>query len=203
MTGNDQSAEHPKPEASDVEQSMLDFSAMETREDSPEVVELLAQIADLEDRLKRAFAEQQNQRQRMLKEKVNADRYAGSRLATDFLDVIDNLERAIISVPISLSDNEHINNLTAGVKMVLEQMVQVLATHNIRKINPMGEVVNYELHETVTEVDDNPAVLNHVVDVLQPGYVMHDRLLRPAKVVISSGRMREDNAVADPVNKEI
>ena len=168
-----------------------------------EVEELQAQVADLEDRLKRAFAEQQNQRQRMLKDKANADRYAGAKLAGDLLEVMDNLDRAMTSVPISLADNEHVNNLTTGVKLVLEQMTQVLATHSIRKINPMGEMVNYELHETIAEVDDNPAAPKHVIDVLQPGYVMHDRLLRPAKVVISSGRMRDDNPDADPVDQKV
>ncbi len=171
--------------------------------ENTEIAELQAQIADLEDRLKRSFAEQQNQRQRMLKDKANADRYAGAKLAGDLLEVMDNLERAVSSVPISLADNEHVSNLTTGVQLVLEQMTQVLATHSIRKISPMGEMVNYEFHETVAEVDDNPAAPKHVIDVLQPGYVMHDRLLRPAKVVISSGRMRDDNADADPVDQKI
>ena len=139
----------------------------------------------------------------MLKDKANADRYAGAKLAGDLLEVMDNLDRAMTSVPISLADNEHVNNLTTGVKLVLEQMTQVLATHSIRKINPMGEMVNYELHETIAEVDDNPAAPKHVIDVLQPGYVMHDRLLRPAKVVISSGRMRDDNPDADPVDQKV
>ena len=193
-------------EQSDKEESLVadpPEDTSETVESGSEIQELQTQIADLEDRLKRAFAEQQNQRQRMLKDKANADRYAGAKLAGDLLEVMDNLERAVSSVPISLADNEHISNLTTGVKMVLEQMTQVLATHSIRKIMPMGEMVNYELHETVAEVDDHSAAPNHIIDVLQPGYVMHERLLRPAKVVISSGRMRADNADADPVDQQV
>lgn len=149
---------------------------------------LHAQIADLEDRLKRSYAEQQNQRQRMIKERAAHERYAGSKLATDLLDVMDNLERAINSVPIALADNAHVSNLIEGVRMVSEQFEQVFATHEIVKITPMGELINYDLHETVAEADDNPIPANHVIDVLQSGYMMKDRLLRPAKVVLSSGR---------------
>ena len=190
-----------KPEQVDAPEHQPSENSDAHPEQQTEVETLRTQVEELEDRLKRSFAEQQNQRQRMLKDKVAADRYASAKIATDMLEAIDNLQRALDSVPVSLTDNQHVQNLSKGVEMVLNQMIQVLATHNIVQINPMGELLNYNLHETVAEVDDTTLPPQHVVDVLQVGYILHDRLLRPAKVVVSSGR--GESAKSGEVDKQV
>ena len=176
---------------------------LQASEASDQVIALQATIAELEDRLKRAFAEQQNQRQRMLKEKSNAERYGAAKFATDLFEVMDNLDRALQSVSFAAADDPHVSNLVTGVQMVQQQMAGVLNSHHIKEIVPLGEAFDYNLHETIAESDHDPAPANTIIEVAQKGYMLHDRLLRPAKVVISSGRGGSSDGDRQSVDQEV
>jgi molecular chaperone GrpE len=106
----------------------------------------------------------------------------------DLLAVADNLQRALESVPAELAaENEQFGNLRLGVEMTQRELLSVFERHNIRTINPLGEKLDPHLHEAMFEMEDLEKPVGTVVQVIQPGYRLHDRLLRPARVGISKG----------------
>jgi molecular chaperone GrpE len=147
------------------------------------VADLEAEVADLKDRLLRALAEQENIRRRMQRELEDAVKFAASSLARDLLTTADNLQRAIES-----KRGESAEHLLAGVAATERALQDTLAKHGIRRIDPLGEPFDPNRHQAMFEVADADGPPSTVVEVLQPGYLHHDRLLRPAMVGVSKGR---------------
>lgn len=149
---------------------------------------LQAENADLKDRLMRALAETENTRRRAEKDRSDASRYGGSGLAKELLPVLDNLGRALMSVtPEQQEENQQIKNLVVGVEMTEKQFLDAFTRFNITKIDPKGEKFSYDKHQAMSEREGTGQPAGTIVDVLQPGYMMHDRLLRPAMVVVAKG----------------
>jgi molecular chaperone GrpE len=148
---------------------------------------LEAELADCKDRLLRALAEQENARRRALRDREEAVRFAASGLARDLLATADNLRRAIESVPEERIADEAVRRLLDGVVATERALLEALGKHGIRRIESLGEPFDPDRHEAVFEVTDQERPPGTVAEVLQEGYLHHDRLLRPAMVGVAKG----------------
>ena len=163
--------------------------AAEAKE-SPEerTARLEAEVATLKDQLLRALAETENLRRRSERERSDAVKYAAAPMLRDLLAVADNLSRAIESVPDDAgAEDQRIETLLAGVKLTEKELSAVLERHNVVKLEPLGERLDPHRHEAMFEVPDESQPNGTIVQVVQPGYLLHDRLLRPARVGVSKG----------------
>ena len=139
------------------------------------------EIADLKDRLLRSQAELENFRRRTQKEQLDAMKYQSLAVVRDMLPGIDNLQRAIAATEQS-GDTE---NLITGVKMVAQQFVDVLKSHNTEALNPEGQPFDPNQHEALSQVPSAEHDPMTVLQVVETGYKMHDRVIRPAKVLVT------------------
>ena len=146
-----------------------------------------AEIADLKDRLLRAVAETENLRRRAEREKADAANYAMTAFARDLLSVSDNLRRALDSIPEGTELGDNAKTLVEGIHLTERELVNMLERHNIRKVDPLGEKFSHTLHQALFEVPDTGKEDGTIVQVMQVGYVIKDRLLRPAMVGVAKG----------------
>ncbi|MEQ1718664.1 MAG: nucleotide exchange factor GrpE [Hyphomicrobium sp.] len=152
------------------------------------VAELESQQNDLTDRLLRAHADMDNLRKRTEREKVDAAKYAITKFANDIVGISDNFQRAVASVPPGASDEEGpLKSVVDGVVMTERAFLQVLERHGVRRLDPQGQPFNPNLHQAVMEQDDAEVPAGTVLRVFQLGYMIEERVLRPAMVVVSRG----------------
>jgi molecular chaperone GrpE len=153
-----------------------------------ELAQARADAAQLKDQLLRALAESENTRRRSQREREESARYAAAPLAKDIVQVADNLARALAAVPTeALAKDEALKNLVDGIAATERQFLAALERHNIKRIDPLGEKFDAHLHQAMFELPSTGQPAGTVVQVLQPGYVLHDRLLRPALVGVAKG----------------
>src|SRR5580704_8325355 len=146
------------------------------------------EAASLKDQLLRALAETENTRRRVQREREDSARYAVAPLAKEILPVADNLARALAAVPKeALAQDEALRNLVEGIAATERQLQAALERNNIKLVDPMGEKFDSHRHQAMFEVPSPGKPSGTVVQVLQPGYVLHDRLLRPALVGVAKG----------------
>lgn len=154
------------------------------------------QIADLKDKLLRALAENENIIRRARREREDAGKYAAANFARDMLSVGDNLHRALAAIPAALRDGDaETKSFIEGVEMTGRELLSVLERHGIVRISPLGEKFDHDRHEALFEVPTSDADPGTVVQVLEDGFMVHDRLLRPARVGVAK-------ALADPGETE-
>lgn len=195
MTEDKKPAEAADPEAEidDAAAAAFDAPAEDVSDDplaaaEARIEQLEAEISDLRDRSLRALADAENTRRRSERELADARKYASSGFAKDLLNVSDNLGRALESVPMELRErDENLKTLVVGVEMVEKDLLTAFERQGITKIEPLGEKFDHTYHQAMFEVPDSPEPAGTIVQLLQPGYVMHDRLLRPAMVAVSKG----------------
>ena len=153
-----------------------------------EVSALREETARLRDQQLRALAEAENTRRRAEREKEDAGRYAIGRFAGDLLDVAENLNRALAAVPREqIEQDEAVKQLYVGVEMIDTQLQDVFRKHGLVRIDPMGEKFDPNFHQAMFQVQDSTAAPGTVVQVMQAGYVLNGRLLRPAMVGVAQG----------------
>ena len=164
-------------------------SESEANESSPETrsTELEAELAEYKDRLLRALAETENVRRRAQREREDASKYAIAGFAKDLLSAADNLRRALESLPESEAKDERTRSLLAGVAATERELLGVFERYGIKRIDPRGEAFDHNFHQAIFEAERPDQPSGSVVEVLQPGYVLHDRLLRPAMVGVAMG----------------
>lgn len=145
-----------------------------------------SQLAELKDQLLRALAETENVRRRAAREKEDASRYAIANFARDMLNVSDNMHRALEAVPEEArSGDGAMASLWQGVEMTERELLAALDRHGIKKIEPMGQKFDHNLHQAMFELPDDSVAAGTVVQVMQSGYVIGERLLRPAMVGVA------------------
>jgi molecular chaperone GrpE len=166
--------------------------ATETVEPSAEerVAALEAELAEQKDHLLRALAETENVRRRGQREREDASKYAVSGFAKELLSVADNLRRALDSLPESEVRDERTRGLLAGVAATERELLSVFERHGIQRIDPDGERFDHNLHQAIFEAERPGKPGGTIIEVLQPGYVLHDRLLRPAMVGVAKENPR-------------
>ena len=151
------------------------------------LAEAETELAATKDKLLRALAETENLRRRAQRERDEASKYAAAAFAKDMLDVADNLRRALSSVPAESEWDELTRNLLAGVAATERELLAALERHGIKRIDPQGERFDHNFHQAMFELENTGQPAGTIVQVLQPGYLMHDRLLRPAMVGVAKG----------------
>lgn len=129
----------------------------------------------------RALADLQNYRRRTEQERVQQLQYAHDSLLTDLLPLSDNCNQALASI----RDTDDVEGLARGVEMILGQLQAFMQRYGVRELSPHGEPFDPELHEAVEAVPTDEAAPNTVVEVVQPGYMLNDRLLRAPKVRVA------------------
>ena len=146
------------------------------------------QVSELKDQLLRALAETQNVRRRADRDRTDASKYAVTNFARDMLTVSDNLQRALSAISDDARDgNPELSQLLEGVELTRKELKGHFTKHGIKEINPLGEKLDPNFHQAVVQLDDPEAAQGTVVQVMQPGYVIHDRLLRAAMVGVAKG----------------
>lgn len=153
------------------------------------VAELEAELSRMKDHMLRALADAENTRKRAVKERDDATKFAISAFARDMLDIADNFRRALDAIPEEArsGDDPLIKNLTAGIEAIERGLLKTFEKHGIKKLDPLGVPFDPNFHEVMfeTPVPGKPQGL--VIQVLEPGYTISDRLLRPARVGIAKG----------------
>ena len=135
---------------------------------------------------KRALADAENTRRRGIKDLEQSRKYGHLSFAREMLSVVDSLESAVNSSPQNKDElTDEIKNLIVGVEMTLEQLKQVFNNHNISKIDPHGDKFDYNIHQAMFEKETDKVEPGIIIEVMQPGWSLHDRLLRPAMVGVS------------------
>jgi len=149
---------------------------------------LRAEVADLKDQLLRALAEAENVRNRARRDREETLRHAAAPLAKDLLPVADNLRRAIESVSAEAAEEDpRLKGLLVGVEMTEKSLLEAFAKHGVARIEPLGERLDPHRHEAMMELHDPSKPPGTVAQVLEVGYVLHERLLRPARVAVAKG----------------
>ncbi len=156
------------------------------------VAELEKQLSEMKDKVLRAMADAENTRRRTQKEREETSRYAIANFAKEMLTVSDNLRRALDVAPTDNLD-EPVRNLIVGIDATERQFLAALERFGIKKMDPLGQSFDPHFHRVMMEVDVEGQPAGTIVQVIQPGYMIHDRLLREALVAVARG-----DAVAAP-----
>jgi len=145
--------------------------------------EALAEAADYKDKYLRAHADFENSKRRLEKDKMNAVSYANESFAKDILAVMDSFENALSSIENANEENssEVLANMKEGVNLTFEQLKKILEKNSIKEVDCEGEF-NPELHQAIMQVESDNHEVGDVVQVMQKGYTIRDRILRPAMV---------------------
>jgi len=152
------------------------------------IAALQAEAADLKDRLLRAHAEVENIRKRSEREREETAKYAITRLAREIVNVGDNFQRAIDAVPPGAAEQDSaLKSFLEGVTMTERELLNVLERYGIRRVQPMNELFNPHLHQAVMEIARSDVPSGTIVQVFQAGFMIEDRVLRPAMVVVAKG----------------
>ena len=142
---------------------------------------------------KRALAEAENTRRRGIKDLEQSRKYGHLAFAREMLSVVDSLESAVNSSPQNKDElTDETKNFIVGVEMTLEQLKQVFNNHNISKIDPQGDKFDYNVHQAMFEKETDEVEPGLIIEVMQPGWSLHDRLLRPAMVGVSKKKANKD-----------
>ncbi|MFZ4125516.1 MAG: nucleotide exchange factor GrpE [Rickettsiales bacterium] len=145
------------------------------------------EVATLKDQSLRALAEVENIRRRAERDQADTAKYAVSKFAGDLVGVLENLQRAVDAISPELrKEQPAVGNLAVGVEMTLKELLTAFEKHGIKRLDPLGQKFDHNFHQAVTQVEDGQAEAGTILQVLQAGYVIHDRLLRPAMVVVAT-----------------
>lgn len=162
-----------------------------------QVAALEAERDDLRDKLMRALAETENVRRRADRDRRDAETYAGTKLARDLLTVHDNLERAMAAADEALKTDH--TNFLEGVELTARELLNAFAKHKIAPVRPeKGERFDPNRHQAMFEAPIPGAEPKTIIEVMQPGFVIADRLLRPALVGVAKAMPTQEPAAPDP-----
>ncbi|MCP5361782.1 MAG: nucleotide exchange factor GrpE [Hyphomicrobiales bacterium] len=173
-------AEAPQPDAN--MQAVADaYQQAQADTPSPE-----QEIAMLKDQLLRTLAEMENTKRRAQREIEDSRKYAVSSMAQELIGVLENLHRAQENVPQDqLIEGTALKTLYDGLELTRNELLKVFEKNGIRRIDPQGEPFDHNYHQALAQIEDPNAAPGTVVQVMQAGYVIHDRLLRPALVGVA------------------
>ena len=192
----------PTPAAANDKDDRSDIAAAELPDEGVPVsaderlAAVEAELSDTKDRLLRALAETENVRRRLQRERDDAQKYAASSFAKDLLSPIDNLRRALDAMPEAEATDPRAKSLRDGVAATERELLAAFERHGVKRIDPKGETFDHNFHQAIFEAERPDVPAGTVVEVLQPGYVLHDRLLRPAMVGVAKGGARADKDAA-------
>ncbi len=145
------------------------------------------EIAKLKDMYLRAMAETENVRARAKRDLEDSAKYAVTKFARDMVNIVENLGRAADSISgEARASSEVLHTVGEGIDMTMQELLGIFERNGIKRIHPLGEKFDHNFHQAVAQVEDAEKAPGTVLQVLQAGYVLHDRLLRPAMVTVST-----------------
>jgi len=170
------------PDKSTIEVSGQESS--ESLEESPEqaLEKAQATIKDYFDQMIRLRAEMENNRKRVERDVQNAHKYALKNFSEELLPIIDSMEMGMNAAS---AENATLESISQGLELTMNMFVQVLEKHGLTAVNPLGEKFDPEEHQAISMVEDEKADSNTVINVMQKGFKLNDRLVRPAMVVVA------------------
>ena len=180
-------------------------SVKEEQEDPKKEISPEEKIVELEEKIKRTYAEMENQRRRYEKERDDAFEYGGFSFAKESLNLIDNLERSKTSLQNDdkLKNTEALTKINEHLDIICKDMLSILKKNNIEPIKSINEKLNPNFHQAMMEVEDNQKEAGTIVQEIQKGFMMKDRLLRPALVCVSKKAQKTpDNSIKSDEKKE-
>lgn len=181
--------ENPVPEGEEAVQQVEPERDLEK-----ELADAQQENADLRDRMLRAAAENENFKKRMERERLAGLKYAGEVIFREMLSVVDNLERAVEQGVIEGAPPEkNLEALLEGVQLTLKRLVSTLEKFEVKPVESVGKPFDPQHQEALTMAESEAVPANHVISEFERGYYYKDRLLRAAKVVVSSGK-KDDKA---------
>ena len=153
------------------------------------------EIDNLKDKLVRTFAEMENQRRRFEKEKEDAFEYGGFSFARESLNLLDNLERSKLSLENDekLKNSETLKKVVDHLEVINKDILSIFKKNNIEPIKSINEKLDPNLHQAMMEIEDNSKVPGTIIQEIQKGFMMKDRLLRPSLVGVSKKKLEEEN----------
>ena len=152
------------------------------------VAQLEAEAARYKDQALRAMAEAENIRRRAQREIEDSAKFALTNFARDLLPVSDNLRRALDGIPADARKaDDKLDKFCAGAELTEKELLTVLERYNVKRVDPLGQPFDHNLHQAIMQVDGGDKPAGTVVQVLQAGFTIHDRLLRPALVAVAKG----------------
>ncbi|WP_226551697.1 MULTISPECIES: nucleotide exchange factor GrpE [Celeribacter] len=174
-----------------TEEEIIDITSDEALEDpetgdlSEELEQLRAERDEFRDRFMRAVADAENSRKRADRDRREAENYGGSKLARDMLPVFDNMKRAIDAI--AEDQRETQAALIEGIELTMRELLNTFSKHGIQIVNPeVGETFDPQIHEAMFEAPVPGTKAGDIIQVMNVGFMIHDRLLRPAQVGVSS-----------------
>lgn len=184
-------AESPNPEFEEenVPEILMDEGEVETEFGSPaeQIAALQAEVNAQKDRALRAMAEAENTRRRAVREKDEANRFGIIEFAREMLTVADNFAMALNAVTPEVRQNPDIENVMAGIEMTQRQLQSALERFGVRQFDPIGTIFDPNVHDVFMEMENTGQPPGTITNVIQAGYTIHDRLLRPARVAVAKG----------------
>lgn len=202
----------PDPEKNPPEESFLEEDMPQQAEPVPapqpdasaeRIAALQAELGQAKDQMLRAVAEAENTRKRLMREREDVRKYAISDFARDMLDFSDNFRRALGAIPEDLKAlDERIKGVIEGIEAMEKEMLRAFDKHGIRKIEPMGEPFNANFHEVMFEAPGTGKPAGTIIQLIEPGYLLHDRLLRPARVGVAKDEGQGGNGGAHKVDTQ-
>ena len=163
------------------------------------------EIANLKDKVARTFAEMENQRRRFEKEKDEAFEYGGFSFARETLNLLDNLERSkqTLESDETIKDKDTLKKLIEHINIINKDMISIFKKNNIEPIKAINEKLDPNLHQAMMEVEDDTKDQGTIVQEIQKGFMMKDRLLRPSLVAVSKKKVDEkENNQKNQENEE-
>ena len=189
-----QNIENPNLEEENTEPDTKNQSPEETKNKEEEnQLSPEDEIASLKDKVARTFAEMENQRRRFEKEKDEAFEYGGFSFARETLNLLDNLERSkqTLESDVTIKDKDTLKKLIEHIDIINKDMISIFKKNNIEPIKSINEKLDPNLHQAMMEVEDDTKDQGTIVQEIQKGFMMKDRLLRPSLVAVSKKKAEE------------
>ena len=178
-------AEAKKPATDEDLIDITDPESLEEVDTDEMILTLQAERDALQDKFMRALADAENSRKRSERDRREAEQYGGSKLARDLLSVFDNMKRAVAAVPAEMRETN--KAMIEGVELTMRELINVFKKHGIEPISPeVGDKFDPQLHEAMFEAPLPGTQTGDIIQVEADGFMLHDRLLRPARVGVSS-----------------
>ena len=155
---------------------------------------LQEEVERLRDEKLRLLAEMENLRKRYDRERLDSIKYGSINLARDILSPDDNLTRALEAIPQEEKNSLTINNLVSGLKMVQKEFSTILEKYGVKKIEALNKKFDHNFHQAVVEIENDEVEIGIVINEMQCGYTMHDKLLRPSMVGVSKKTEKNDKS---------
>ena len=167
----------------------LDFAAIELEKLRGELKAAKEEVATVKDQYVRAYAEIENVKRRSYKDIAESRKFAVTAIVKDLVDVIESLYRSTEHVSEEDKKNDTIAKIVEGIELTRNELMTVLSKNNVKRVDPkVGDLFDHNFHQALSYVNDTNYPKNAIVKVIQAGYLIEDRLIKPALVLVSAGQ---------------